>query len=73
MYTDRTDFDVTTGRFQNQGYIQRVYCNNSDHYVSTQFVCRCSNTYGIFPGNNVDFATALNDVKIDPPLHMEIG
>jgi len=30
MCTGRTDFDVTTGRLQDQGYFVEVYCNTTD-------------------------------------------
>jgi len=31
MCTVQTDFDVTMGRLQNQGYIQRVDCNTANY------------------------------------------
>jgi len=32
---DETDFDVTTGQLQNQGYFQGVYCYTADHHFYT--------------------------------------
>jgi len=53
MCTGRTDFDVTKGRLQNEGYFQKVYCNTVVHrfyimqHQRTLFLHNlwCCNTY----------------------------
>jgi len=51
MCKGRTDFDVTIGRLQNQGYFQGDYCNTTDHCF---YIEHCTITdhrfYTIFSG-----------------------
>jgi len=67
----RTDFDVTTGRLQNQDYFQSVYCNIAkDH----RFYTICPYTQQ----NSLELTLILQpaqhiDVKLRPAGDMEKG
>jgi len=56
MCIGRIDFDVTTGRLQNQGHFQVIYCNTTDQHFCR--ICGVEiHTVSKLSGNNVDFLT----------------
>jgi len=71
MCTGRTDFEVNTSRFQNEGYFQGVYCIycNTTNSLKTIICGAAINSLEI----TLILKPTRSDVKIGPPVHMEIG
>jgi len=74
MCMRRTEFDVTKGRLQNQGYIQgiyRMYCYTINCVKTMVCTLQWCNK---LPGNNLDFATGrIVTSKLAQSVQKEIG